>query len=240
MSAECCTKTVVSIFVNPTQFNQASDFEKYPKTEENDYKLCKDLVDIVFMPSVDEMYPVGCSTFVINESPLTSVLEGAHRPGHFKGVLTVVSKLFNIISPNFAFFGQKDIQQVKVVEALVKDILYPVKIVVGETLREENGLAMSSRNIRLSSDARWRSGEIYRVLKFVAVELQDPKAIVPDIVKKAAETLSNNFKVDYFAVTDSHLRSIDSLRDFSGEVIISTAVFIEDVRLIDNISVILT
>ncbi|MFO3796119.1 MAG: pantoate--beta-alanine ligase, partial [Anaerolineales bacterium] len=161
---EECASVVVSIFVNPTQFGPNEDLARYPRDLERDLRLLAPLrVDIVWTPTVEEMYPSGYQTWVTVEE-LTKPLEGAMRPGHFRGVTTVVSKLFNAVQPQRAYFGQKDAQQAAVIRQMRRDLSYPIEIVVCPTVREADGLAMSSRNIYLSPPERRAATVLYRAL----------------------------------------------------------------------------
>jgi pantoate--beta-alanine ligase len=164
---EQCDVVVVSIFVNPTQFGPNEDFTRYPRDPERDLAMLDNAgVDWVFMPGVEEMYPEGFSTYV-EVGGVTSPLEGAARPGHFKGVTTVVAKLFNIVQPDRAYFGQKDAQQVVVIRKMVHDLAFPLEIVVVPTMREPDGLAMSSRNVYLNPQEREAALVLYRSLNAV-------------------------------------------------------------------------
>jgi|SRR5437773_1600083 len=231
-----CDTVIVSIFVNPTQFNDKSDLEKYPRDLTADAaKLAEFDVDFVYAPENEEIYPEGFSTYVYVED-LTESLEGASRPGHFRGVATIVTILFNTIRPDFAFFGQKDIQQVSVVRRLTRDLGFESEIVVLPTVREESGLALSSRNTLLEGEARNRAAVIFRALKAAksAVEDGERNALkLAEIVQQAisAEPLA---RIDYIAVVDGEtLQPIDKIGD--SEAVIAAAVYIGDVRLIDNI-----
>ncbi|HNQ15036.1 MAG TPA: pantoate--beta-alanine ligase, partial [Pyrinomonadaceae bacterium] len=156
---------IVSIFVNPTQFNEQKDFDKYPRDITHDASLLADYqIDYIFAPDVEEIYPPNFSTYVYVEG-LTESLEGASRPGHFRGVATIVTILFNTIRPDFAFFGQKDAQQVAVISRLARDLGFDTEIVLMPTIREETGLAMSSRNERLTPEQRAKAAVIYRALR---------------------------------------------------------------------------
>lgn len=157
--------TIVSIFVNPTQFNNPADLENYPRTEEQDLKLlAQQQCDVVFMPDFSAIYPEDYQTIDLNLHPIDVVMEGKFRPGHFKGVINVVYRLFEILQPNCAFFGKKDFQQVALIKAMVRRLNLPVKIIACDTLRETSGLAMSSRNIRLSSEERIQAVVLYQTL----------------------------------------------------------------------------
>lgn len=237
---EECDIVVVSIFVNPKQFNDEKDFEKYPKDFLKDYFVCeKSGVDYIFNPDENEMYQD--STTEINVSGVSENLEGKHREGHFKGVATVVLKLFNIVKPLVAYFGQKDAQQVVVIKKLVKDLNCDVKIVVGETIRDENGLALSSRNQGLSDTDRSEASVLNKVLNEGKRLIQEEKNYdVKDIKKTLTGIIKNHSKscdLEYLEITDAEqLKDITDLKEFSGEVLISLACKYGDTRLIDNIS----
>ena len=161
-----CDEVIVSIFVNPTQFGRGEDYHSYPRDLKRDIALSeKEKVDVIFAPSVEEMYPEGYSTFVQVEGRLSSVLEGASRPGHFRGVCTVLVKLFNIINPDISFFGEKDFQQALIVKKMVEDLNIDTRIVLLPTVREEDGLAMSSRNSYFNKEERKAAIILYRSLK---------------------------------------------------------------------------
>jgi pantoate--beta-alanine ligase len=227
---------VVSIFVNPTQFGPNEDFARYPRDAERDLDMLREAgVDLVFMPQVEEIYPQGFSTYV-EVREVTKRLEGEMRPGHFLGVATVVAKLFNIVQPARAYFGQKDAQQVAVIRKMARDLAFPLEIVVGETLREADGLAMSSRNVYLGPEERVAALCLFRALN-TARFLWDVgerrggviREAMQDVV--AAEPLA---KPDYVSVADPV--TLEELDD-SGtaiEALASLAVRIGKTRLIDN------
>jgi pantoate--beta-alanine ligase len=227
----------VSIFVNPTQFGPQEDFARYPRDMERDLSLLRDAgVDWVFAPSVEEMYPAGYSTYVEVEG-ITSVLEGAMRPGHFRGVATVVGKLFNVVQPTRAFFGQKDAQQVAVIKRMVLDLDFPLEVVVGPTMREPDGLAMSSRNVYLSPEERQAALVLYRSLT-AAQELWNAGERRGSALREAmqrvldAEPLS---RPDYVSVADPlTLQELDDSAQ-ARQALASLAVRIGKTRLIDNI-----
>jgi pantoate--beta-alanine ligase len=227
----------VSIFVNPTQFGPQEDFARYPRDMERDLSLLRDAgVDWVFAPSVEEMYPAGYSTYVEVEG-ITSVLEGAMRPGHFRGVATVVSKLFNVVQPTRAYFGQKDAQQVAVIKRMVLDLDFPLEVVVGPTMREPDGLAMSSRNVYLSPEERQAALVLYRSLT-AAQELWNAGERRGSALREAmqrvldAEPLS---RPDYVSVADPlTLQELDDSAQ-ARQALASLAVRIGKTRLIDNI-----
>jgi pantoate--beta-alanine ligase len=225
---------VVSIFVNPTQFGPGEDFERYPRDHERDLALLRrEQVDAVFVPSVAEMYPEGASAFVEVEG-ITEVLEGAHRPGHFRGVATVVAKLLHIVQPHRAYFGRKDAQQLAVIRRLVRDLHLDVEIVPMPTVREPDGLAMSSRNAYLAPPGRQAALVLSRALRraqelFAGGERDGERLreAMRDVI--AQEPLA---RVDYVSVADTEtLRELDRLE---GAALASLAVRIGTIRLIDN------
>ncbi len=226
---------VVSIFVNPTQFGPNEDYERYPRDEARDRELLKaEGVDYLFLPSVEEMYPKGYSTFVEVEG-LTEGLCGARRPGHFRGVVTVVTKLLNIVQPTRAYFGEKDYQQLQVIKRLVKDLNIPVEIVGCPIVREKDGLAMSSRNTYLSSEERESALSLYRGLK-LAEELFEKGERNPEVIKERVREyiLSHPHvkKIDYVEIVDPEsLKPVNEVKE--GDVI-ALAVFVGNTRLIDN------
>jgi pantoate--beta-alanine ligase len=231
-----CDITVVSIFVNPIQFGKNEDFDRYPRDLQRDLDMMKDLnVDVVFNPSSEEMYPKGYSTFVDIESNITKTLCGKSRPGHFKGVATVVTKLFNIITPHKAYFGQKDAQQCVVIKKMVNDLNMKVDIVVCPTVREKDGLAMSSRNTYLSGRERRIAPVLYKTLQMAQrmIELgeKDSKKILKEMSKKINKYRS--IKIDYISIVDPE--TLEDIEIISGKVLIALAVKIGKTRLIDNI-----
>ncbi len=234
---EECASVVVSIFVNPTQFAPTEDLDAYPRDLERDLRLLKEIsVDLVWTPTPEVMYPEGFQTWVTVEE-LTQVLEGASRPTHFRGVTTVVAKLFNGVQPQKAYFGQKDAQQAVVVQRMVKDLNFPVEIIVCPIVREPDGLAMSSRNTYLTPEERQAATVLYRSLSsavkaFKAGERDADRlrAIVADMVN--AEPLA---MLEYISCAHP-----ETLQELSGEVeraLLSMAVRVGKTRLIDNMSV---
>jgi pantoate--beta-alanine ligase len=231
--------TVCSIFVNPTQFNDQKDFEKYPVTIEKDILLLiKEETDVLFLPSVDEIYPNGTTATRNYElGYLETILEGAHRPGHFQGVCQVVHRLLDIVRPDLLFLGQKDYQQCMVLKKLVALLQIPVNIVIGETLREPGGLAMSSRNMRLTPEQKEKATAIYRSLKNIRSSLSTgPIGILQ---RKAADTLAGNgfSKIDYVAIADAGtLQPVDENEKWDGKtpLVALIAAFMDEIRLIDN------
>lgn len=231
-----CDVCVVSIFVNPTQFNNTEDLEKYPRTIDRDAALLAEVgADIVFTPTVEEIYPEP-DTRQFDFGMLDKVMEGEHRPGHFNGVAQVVSRLFDIVKPDQAYFGEKDFQQLAIIRAMVKQLSLDVEIVPMPILREDSGLALSSRNERLSESERNTATNIYRVLKSSSEELYS-KASVLDAVSAVTEKI-NSFKglrVEYFDIVDGD--TLQSIKDWdeSEYIVGCIAVFCGQVRLIDNI-----
>jgi len=228
---------VVSIFVNPIQFGQNEDFDKYPRDIRRDEELARTAgADIIFCPSVSQMYPDGYSTFVFVEG-LTDTLCGASRPGHFKGVATVVAKLFGIVKPDIAYFGQKDAQQVIVIKKMAEDLNMGIEIKVLPTIREEDGLAMSSRNAYLSEDQRRSAGVLYRSLEkaegMTKHGERDPEKIIKAITDMISE--APGAKIDYVSIVDT--KSLKNVDKISREALIAIAVYIGKTRLIDNIIV---
>jgi len=226
---------IVSIFVNPTQFNQAEDFNKYPRDLTHDASLLSQYqVDYIFAPDEQEIYCEGFSTYVYVEN-LTETLEGASRPGHFRGVATVVTILFNTIRPDFAFFGQKDAQQVAVIKRLTQDLGFDTEIIVVPIVREESGLAMSSRNALLSDEERQSASIMYKALceaKYAVKQGERNAAKLAEIVRQRLESepLAN---VDYVAVVDNEtLEPVERVGE--NPVLIAIAVRFGNVRLIDN------
>jgi pantoate--beta-alanine ligase len=230
-----CDLVVVSIFVNPTQFGPTEDFARYPRNPEKDFELLKSLkVHAVFAPSSTEMYPAGFSTFV-DPGPIATVFEGALRPGHFRGVVTVVLKLFNIVRPDVAFFGQKDFQQVVVLRRLVEDLNLPVRIAVRPIVRDADGLAKSSRNIYLSAEDRKAALALSRSLK----RAEEMAQAGEDDAEKLLEEMRQRFdaeprlRLDYAAIVNP--TTFEPIaRVISGSVALVAARF-GTVRLIDNL-----
>lgn len=226
----------VSIFVNPTQFGDKADLEKYPRDLEGDLEMLRRHgVDLVYSPTVEEVYPEGFDTWV-NVGPLADKLEGRHRPGHFRGVATVVSKLFNVMSPNRAYFGQKDGQQTVVIQQLVRDLDMGVEVVVMPTVREQDGLAMSSRNIQLSPEQRQAAPVVYRAL-CESHQLWMGGERNGDALRAAAQAIlqaeSQVDSIDYVSV--ANMTALDELDQVEGRAMVSAAVHMRAVRLIDNI-----
>ncbi len=225
----------VSIFINPTQFGSKGDLQKYPQDIEQDLMLLtKENVDLVFMPPENLMYPQNYQTKIIVER-VSQPLEGAARAGHFIGVATIVTKLLNILEPDFAYFGQKDAQQVIVLKRLVQDLNSKVKIVVCPTVRESDGLALASRNVRLSQEQRTSAPVLYKALKAaeeLALHGEREANHLRDQMRKIiqSEPLA---RIDYVSAADPN--SLEELAQIKGGVLLSLAVYFGEVRLIDNI-----
>ncbi len=228
--------TVCSIFVNPVQFTNAQDLEKYPRTLESDCQMLKAVgCSAVFAPSVEEMYPEP-PQITLNFGFLETVMEGASRPGHFNGVGIVVSRLFNIIQPDQAYFGQKDLQQVAVIKRLVKDLAFALQLIVCDTVRENDGLAMSSRNSRLSQDDRSKASFIYQSLSEAKTALLQGISVL-DVINIVQQQFSaqSEFQLDYFEVVDSEsLQPLKNPTD-QGKTALCIAALLGPVRLIDNL-----
>ncbi len=226
----------VSIFVNPTQFGDSKDLDRYPRDLEGDLEMLRRHgVDLVYAPTVDQVYPEGFDTWV-DVGPLAGKLEGLHRPGHFRGVATVVSKLFNLMQPNRAYFGQKDGQQTVVIQKLARDLDMGVGVVVMPTIREADGLAMSSRNVQLSPEQRQAAPVVHDAL-FQAYMLwsggeRDGNALL----SAATEVLQAEPRVDSIDyVSVASMTTLDEVEHVDGRAMVSVAVHMGPVRLIDNI-----
>ena len=226
---------VVSIFVNSLQFEPDEDFGRYPRDAEGDGKKCESSgVDIIFMPAAEEMYPEKPTVFIVVEG-LSDILEGAVRPGHFRGVATVVAKLFSIVQPHKAYFGQKDFQQCIVIKRMVKGLNMDVEVVVLPIMREKGGLAMSSRNSYLSADERRAATVIYRALS-AARDLfnsgaKDPKKLKEKM--RAVLLMEHGVSIDYVEVSDPE--TLEPLHAAGGNMVLLVAARIRKTRLIDNI-----
>lgn len=225
---------VASIFVNPVQFGPREDFKEYPRDLKRDLALCKkNDVDIVFMPKLKSIYRNGFSTYVNVES-LTDGLCGRSRPGHFKGVTTVVAKLFNIVSPDIAYFGQKDAQQAIVIKRMVKDLNMPIKIKMMPIIRERDGLAMSSRNIFLTTEEHRQALSLYKSLKLARDLYRKRERDSRTIIRKMRSTIlkEKDAKIDYISIVDA--KELKRANRISGKVLVALAVKIGKTRLIDN------
>lgn len=232
-----CDVVVVSIYVNPSQFGPGEDYQTYPRALDRDKKLLKELdVDYLFLPDDTEMYPCGFMTHVETEG-VTSILEGESRPDHFRGVTTVVAKLFNIVRPDVAVFGQKDAQQAVVIRRMVADLNVPVKVVVAPTVREESGLAMSSRNRYLSAEQMERASCLYSGLRkgweLIRSGVRDSKTAITAVEDEIDGV--RGAEIDYVSVND--VDTLEEVADITKEVLLLGAVKLDGVRLIDNIRV---
>ncbi len=229
---------VVSIFVNPIQFGPSEDYDRYPRDIERDKEILEKMgVDVMFYPSVDDMYPKGFTTYV-EVKGLSDKLCGRYRPGHFRGVTTVVAKLFNIVMPDVAVFGEKDAQQAIIIKRMVRDLNFPVKIIVGPTVREPDGLAMSSRNEYLTEEERKVAPAIYQSLLLAKSLVEQGERDTSKIIAAMQEFLSkyDRIKVEYIEIVDKEeLNPIERLE--KGEALIAIAAYLGKARLIDNISV---
>lgn len=227
---------VMSIFVNPLQFGENEDFDRYPRNLVRDSRLAQEAgVDMLFVPSVQEMYPNGQSLTIINVSLVSDILCGSKRPGHFQGVATIVNKLFNIILPDLAYFGQKDYQQFVVISQMVKDLNIPVQLIAFPTVREHDGLAMSSRNSYLSSEERKQAPILYSALQEGAILIAKNETN-PDVIKtRIIDRISKESKgkIEYVEVRNAH--NLGQIERIKGTVVISLAVQFGSTRLIDNI-----
>ena len=227
-------EVISSIFVNPTQFNNPDDFQKYPKTLEKDLELLEKAgVDAVYVPNVEEMYPDGLNSKKYDFDGLENEMEGKYRPGHFDGVGTIVEELFRQVQPHNAYFGEKDYQQLAIIKKMVEKTKLPVKIHGVPTLREEDGLAMSSRNVRLTETQRKEATIIYETLEkvkewFKVISLEEIKQKVTDIFR------NSNFELEYFVIADEktlkEANAIDENKEYRAFIV----AYAGEVRLIDN------
>jgi pantoate--beta-alanine ligase len=230
-----CDVVGASIFVNPTQFGPNEDLAKYPRSFERDRDLLeKEGVAFLFAPSVEEMYPAGAVTWVTVEE-LSGKLDGRSRPGHFRGVTTVVSKLFHIVAPDAAFFGQKDAAQVAIIRRMVRDLLLPVEIVVGPIVREADGLALSSRNAYLNVEERKRALVLHRALERVAKLVGGGEQCAMPLIAAAKEEFVRepSVRLDYFEIVDPE--SLDPVENVSSGALVAVAAYVGATRLIDNL-----
>ncbi len=230
-----CKSVGVSIFLNPKQFSPNEDLDVYPRDMENDLRLLEvEGVDLVWTPTKDEMYPSEYQTWIVVEK-LTQVLEGANRPGHFRGVTTVVAKLFNASQPDRAYFGQKDAQQAIVIQQMVRDVNFPLEVVVCPTVREPDGLAMSSRNKHLNREQRSAATVLYRALTAAVEAFEAGERNAGALRDRMSDVLSNEplANPQYVSVADP-----ETLEELSGAVeraLLSMAVYVGETRLIDNV-----
>ncbi|MGY3931645.1 Pantothenate synthetase [Aeromonas encheleia] len=228
-------KVVVSIFVNPLQFDKADDLANYPRTLEQDCAALQGAgVDLVFTPTPELMYPHGLASQTFVEVPgLSGLLEGALRPGHFRGVSTVVAKLFNLVQPDLACFGQKDYQQLALIRKMVADMAIPVEIVGVPTVRAQDGLALSSRNGYLSAAERALAPELARTMNWVAEQIEAGDHHLPSLVAQASQRLDNaGFRTDAIDIVDAD--TLESATEASERLVILMAAYLGKARLIDN------
>ena len=230
-----CDVVAVSIFVNPTQFGPAEDLSKYPRQFERDCRLLEqEGVDILFAPSIEEMYPQGAISWVVVEG-LSEKLDGRSRPGHFRGVTTVVAKLFHVIEPDAAYFGQKDAAQLAVIRRMVRDLDFPVEIVACPIVREADGLAMSSRNAYLNREERQRAMVLQRSLQEARRQFDAGERLAARLIAAAKEVFVREpqVRLDYFEVVDPEM--LDPVEHISGRTLVAVAAFVGTTRLIDNV-----
>jgi pantoate--beta-alanine ligase len=237
-----CDEVVVSIFVNPLQFGPNEDFSSYPRALERDLELCTARgVDLVFAPQAEELIPQE-TLVVLNVNQLGSNLCGKSRPNHFQGVCTIVNKLFNLVQPDYAFFGQKDIQQFKIIERMVNDLFIPVKLKMVKTVRASDGLALSSRNKYLSPEQRQQALIAPQVIEFIINQIVELRKSQSQLTQEQYDTLLNQAKemvtriadarVDYLEIVSSD--NLQYTENIAQELIIAAAIFIGSTRLIDN------
>ncbi len=229
-----CDVLVVSIFVNPTQFGPNEDFDRYPRDFEHDEQLCRqERVDVVFYPDVQEMYPLPYYTYIDVEK-LSETMCGASRPGHFRGVATVVTKLFNIVKPHLAVFGQKDYQQALIIQQMVRDLNFDIEILLGPIVREPDGLAMSSRNQYLSPEERRKARILYQSLQLaqqrVSAGERDARKI--QAAMEAMIQQVPGVQIDYVVIVDG--RTLEPIAEIRDGTLVALAVRIGQTRLIDN------
>jgi pantoate--beta-alanine ligase len=226
---------VVSIFVNPAQFGPGEDYQTYPRDFDRDLRLIREAGgDTVFTPAEEEMYPPDATTFVQVEK-LTGVLCGASRPGHFRGVTTVVTKLLTAVKPHLAIFGQKDAQQALVIRRMVRDLNLDVDILIAPTLRESDGLAMSSRNVYLTPEERSEATVLYQAIRLARQMVEAGERDAERVIRKMRDLISErpSARIDYIAVVDT--RGLEPVDRLTGEVLVAVAVRFGRARLIDNV-----
>ncbi len=228
--------TLCSIFVNPTQFNNATDLEKYPRTEETDMEKLKSIgCDAVYLPRVEDLYPSGVENDPINLNGLDVVMEGAFRPGHFQGMATVVKRFFLQVQPTRAYFGEKDFQQLQIIRQMVKEENLPLEIVGVPIIREKSGLAMSSRNMRLSPEFKEKSLFIYQTL-LKAKELSDSQLSPKQIIHKIEQLyINSDLKLEYFTIAEEQTLQLPEKFEENKHYRAFIAAYAGDIRLIDNI-----
>ena len=230
-------RTIVSIFVNPTQFGPSEDYDRYPRDIERDKRLLKrEKVDYLFHPSVEEMYPPEYKTYV-EVTELQDKLCGHSRPGHFRGVCTIVLKLFNIVQPDIAFFGQKDAQQAIIIKRMARDLNLDVKIEIMPIIREKDGLAISSRNTYLSLEERKQATVLYRSLQLAKELIENGEKNSELIISRMRKLIESepSAKIDYVEIVD--IEELNPVKEIKNKALIALAVYIGNTRLIDNIIV---
>jgi len=226
---------IVTIFINPIQFNSSIDYDSYPRSIEEDKKtLEKNGVDILFCPSIPEIYPEKFQTSV-NVRLFSEVLEGKFRKGHMEGVATIVTKLFNLVRPDFAIFGEKDFQQLLLIKSFVQDLNIPVKIISGETIRDNEGLALSSRNEKLTNDEKIQAMQIIKSLNLGVEKIRSGEKESDNIIKKIKDYLAdyNLIQVEYISIRD--VNNFEKINIIDEDIVILISVFIGKIRLIDNL-----
>jgi len=226
---------IVTIFINPIQFNSSIDYDSYPRSVEEDKKtLEKNGVDILFCPSSPEVYPEKFQTSV-KVKLFSEVLEGKFRKGHMEGVATIVTKLFNLVRPDFAIFGEKDFQQLLLIKSIVEDLNIPVKIISGETIRDNEGLALSSRNEKLTNDEKIQAMQIIKSLNLGVETLRSGEKESDNIIKKIRDYLAdyNLIQIEYVSIRD--VNNFEKVNKIDEDIVILISVFIGKIRLIDNL-----
>ncbi len=235
-SLNACDTTIVTIFVNPIQFNQSSDLTNYPRDINSDIDMLKEIgVDAVFCPEEKTMYPGGDCSYVEVVNEMSTRLEGASRPGHFRGVTTVVAKLFNITLPDKAFFGLKDAQQALIISRMVEDLNFPIQIELIETKREADGLAMSSRNARLNPEERKEATLLKELLDFANEKITSGERNAMGIIAGMYEMLKSVdiIEIDYISIVSlPNCADVDIIE--KGRIMVALAIYFGDIRLIDN------
>jgi pantoate--beta-alanine ligase len=232
---EECDRVVVSIFVNPAQFGPKEDLSRYPRDLDRDLSLLEPLgTDLVWMPTVEMMYPPGYQTWVEVEE-ITRPLEGAMRPGHFRGVTTVVAKLFNAVQPHRAYFGQKDAQQAAVIRQMARDLSYPIEIMICPIVREPDGLAMSSRNVYLDAEQRKAATVLYRSLSAAKDAYEQGERDAEKLRQIIKGVLASEPRAEVQYVSCADYDTLEELETVTGKALLSMAVFVGKTRLIDNI-----
>lgn len=228
---------VMSIFINPIQFGPKEDFEKYPRDLKHDEEMVREAgVDVIFYPSLKDMYPKGYATYVTVEK-LTGNLCGESRPGYFRGVATVVTKLFNIIKPEVAYFGQKDMQQALMIKEMVSDLNMDIEVKIMPVVREKDGLAMSSRNMYLSDVERRDAAVLYQSLKSAEMLIKNGERDARKVIKAVEDMIKakQSARIEYVKLVDA--RELKDVKMITGEIALAVAVFFSNTRLIDNITI---